>query len=263
MEYIYALTGAGKVAIYDDGNNIMAVFFGKLRNVQWSVIEKDYRSDLVSRELGSSIYIAYISVANEIVLKTVGEKTHLVLLADPNNAMNFRQVKLAAIDDEPVVFYITANAKTGEDELWCIMAQGSKRSRKLMSGKDGIHDYSIKEADGRLYISYCSVEEGIKMKYVIDEAEFNVNKFEEYEIYKKSDIERLAGIYKENNETNERKLREQYEKKYEELKKKSKERLAEQERQYKNQYDELVDLTRQVQTEGRKWRDLYYKSIKK
>lgn len=35
------------------------------------------------------------------------------------------------------------------------------------------------------------------------------------------------------------------------------------EQRYKQQYDELAKLTQGMQEEGRKWRELYYKSVTK
>ena len=32
---------------------------------------------------------------------------------------------------------------------------------------------------------------------------------------------------------------------------------------YKNKYDELVKLTQEIQEEGKKWRELYYRNVKK
>ena len=72
----------------------------------------------------------------------------------------------------------------------------------------------------------------------------------------------------------EKKLREEQEKYRMEIKKNTEmlennyskkldERLHNVEEHYKKQYEELSEMTREIQEEGKKWRELYYKSVKK
>ena len=39
--------------------------------------------------------------------------------------------------------------------------------------------------------------------------------------------------------------------------------MSRMEEQYKKQYDELAKLTKEIQEEGKRWRELYYKNVKK
>lgn len=234
MEYIYALTGARKAAIYDEGNNILAAFIGKTRNVQWVSIEHDYRAELVSTLYRDEICIAYISVANELVYKKAGDEERLVLFADLHNALNMRDISFHVFDAGLYILYITTNAKSGADELWCVSPENDRKGKRLLSEDEGIGKYRFIEYENKTYIIYD--KNTVSKIYEFDTERVLCEK-EEKTLCKLNSFDEL---------------RHQYEQKDEEYK-----------LQYKKQYDELVQLTEQIQEEGKKWRDLYLKSIKK
>lgn len=234
MEYIYALAGARKVAIYDEGNNILAAFIGKSRNVQWLSIEHDYRAELVSILYRDEICIAYISVANELVYKKAGGEERLVLFADLHNALSMRNISFHIFEAGLYILYITTSAKTGADELWCISPENDRKGKRLLAEDEGIASYRIIEYENKTYIIY---DKNAGSKIYELETEFVLCEKEEKTLCELKAFDEL---------------RHQYEQKEKEYK-----------LQYKKQYDELAHLTEQIQEEGRKWRDLYLKSIKK
>lgn len=237
MEYVYALTGARRAVLYDEGNHIMLAFIGKARSVQWTAIEHDYRLNLVSCLYRDEIYISYMSVANELVLKKVGDDEKLVVFSDPNNALDVRKISLNRINDSLYIMYVITNVQTGADEIWCIQPYSDRRGKKLIIAANGISEYKIFEYANALYLTYKSENGDSEYIYKPDINATTGNGLNEYVLLEKNTTHELEKHYKEHEE--------------------------EYIKQYKEQYNDLVNLTKQIQDEGKKWRDLYHRSIKK
>lgn len=237
MEYVYALTGARRAVLYDEGNHIMLAFIGKSRSVQWTAIEHDYRVNLVSCLYRNEIYISYISVANELVLKKIGDDERLVVFSDPNNALEVRKISLNTIKDSLYIIYVITNAQTNTDEIWCIQPYSDRRGVKIITDADGISEYAVFEYDKAEYLTYKTKNSNREYIYMLEMNEITGNGVEQYILMEENATHELEQYYKEQEEAHIK--------------------------QYKEQYNELVLLTKQIQEEGKKWRDLYHRSIKR
>lgn len=259
MEYVYALGGGRKAVIYDEGNNIFLVFLNRGRTAQWVILERDYHSDLAVGEFGGELYISYISVAHELVWKRIGEEGKLVLFADVNDAFHLCNLSMVGLEGKQYIFYRFSNPSAEAGEIRYVRPDGDRKSMVLLSEHQGIHDCRMEEIRGVLYLSYrCGDEQNEQQKnFIVTMEEGGKHRLEEYVLCRQTTLTELEEQCRMTNE----KYNNEVEEKQKEYEKRLKDEIRNMERQYKKQYDELADLTKQIQKEGRTWRDLYHKSV--
>lgn len=261
MEYIYAMSGGRKAVIYDEGNNILLAFLNRGRSAQWVIVERDYHSNLAVGQFGGELYISYISVAHELVWKKIGEEGRLVLFADVNRAFQLSDLNIVGLREVQYIFYRFFNPSAGTEEIRYVNPDGDRKSTVLLSEGRAMYDCRIEYVEGRIYLSYkCGDEQnGQQKNFIVTMEENGRHRLEEYVLCRQTTLTELEERCRTTDEQYNKEIKE----KQKEYEKRLKDEIRNVEQRYKKQYDELADLTKQIQKEGRTWRDLYHKSIQK
>ncbi|MDE6024194.1 MAG: hypothetical protein K2G45_01940 [Lachnospiraceae bacterium] len=258
MERIFTSQNGRRIVVCDEGNNINIILFINQRDIRWSILRRDYGSELCACMSDDNICLAYLNTANDLIWDVVGGENRIILLSDIGNVKNIRNIRLEKINDRIILIYQTDNPVSKVQELVYTFPETERKSRLLISGEKSIEDY-ILYYNGENYILRCKYkDEPVLKTYMLKVDNSGVIIPEEYIICKSEDIDELKKMCKLKEEEFDKasdRLREEFE---ENLKKQA----GDIEKKYRAQYDELAKLTKDIQEEGKKWRQLYYKSIK-
>ena len=152
-----------------------------------------------------------------------------------------------------------ADPGNGTDSLYVINPLGERKVQRLVYGTERIERYEILQHGEVSYLLYKLATEAKPRIYAVDVSRLGDISLSEYILCKEQTMQELEKRCKENDKNyNEaiRKTQEDYESRL-------KSTVKNMEQRYKQQYDELAKLTQGMQEEGRKWRELYYKSVTK
>lgn len=258
MEKIFRSQNGRQIVVCDDGNNINIILLSNQRNIQWSILRRDYGSELCACMSGDEVCLAYLNTSNDLIWDVVGGENRIILLSDIGNVKNIRNIKLEKINNRAVLMYQTDNPVSNKQELIYCFAETERKSRLLISGEQVIEDY-ILYYNGQEHILRCRYRDEPALKtFVLKTGDMGELVPEEHIMCKAEYIDELNSKCKIKQEEFDKasdRLREEFD---ENLKK----RAEYIEKKYRAQYDELVKLTKDIQEEGKKWRQLYYKSVK-
>ncbi|MBQ8923251.1 MAG: hypothetical protein IJ053_00510 [Lachnospiraceae bacterium] len=276
MEFIHALADGRKAIIYDEGNNIILIFMTNTRNMQSAVVARDYLSSLDCVYFRNNIYIVYISNTNEVKFRQIGSDETLVLISDANEVWNVSDLQLFVINEKIYLSYQIYNKGDDEHEIRYINPRGDRKSKLMLSKKDRIYEYSIFTANEEIYLKVryeagkayefyrLSIDGSedivLSQNYLIDDNERkryekDINdKLDRIEVEKNSLNEQIRKEYEDrlNNEMNKLKM---------ELEEKRTDEIRSLEENYTRQYNELSDMTKQIQEEGKQYRDMYIQTL--
>ena len=276
MEFIHSLADGRKAIIYDEGNNIILIFMTNTRNMQSAVVARDYLSSLDCVYFRNNIYIVYISNTNEVKFRQIGSDETLVLISDANEVWNVSDLQLFVINEKIYLSYQIYNKGDDEHEIRYINPRGDRKSKLMLSKKDRIYEYSIFTANEEIYLKVryeagkayefyrLSIDGSedivLSQNYLIDDNERkryekDINdKLDRIEVEKNSLNEQIRKEYEDrlNNEMNKLKM---------ELEEKRTDEIRSLEENYTRQYNELSDMTKQIQEEGKQYRDMYIQTL--
>ena len=283
MEYIHSLSDGRKAVIYDEGNNVMLLFITNIRNMQSAVIARDYLSLLDCLYFRNNLYISYISTGNELKWKQAGRDDGLVLISGTGEAFDVAGISQFVINEKIYVSYQIYNGSINSYEIRYIAPNGDRKSKTIFSQDEKIKGYRMEKINEDVYLIIQLKENGpydyyrldidgqedisLSREYLVDEKEENKRK-EDFEKKVKL-FEDEKNKYKDNMEkefeSEKKRENEQFkleiEKLKEELQKQHSDEIKALEENYTRQYNELSDMTRQVQEEGRRYRDLYVQTL--
>lgn len=229
MEYVFSYENR-KILIYSAGNNIYYnVIFGN-KITQIKAVSKDYHMGLCCMEYKNDIYCTYITVARELVWQNMTEDERLILFADVNDLWNMENLRSVEINNMPAIMFQAQNPVTKEGEIRCIFPNEDKKIYSLVNDKNGILEYEIAGDKGRLFVCYTTNETKDKRIFMLTGEKNNIT-LKEYIL---ADLDYVAKL-----ESN----------------------LKYTEENYRKQYEELEKLTKDIQNEGKKWREMYYKVV--
>lgn len=259
MQKIFMSADDRRVAVMDNGNNINIVFIAGKRNIRWFHYRNDYHSQLCGTQCNGKIGLAYINVSNELVWDVVGADERIILLSDLGNIWNVRNMCLAQMNEKNILFYKANNPVNGNCELIYTYPDGERKGRTLVSGNSNIENYHVFFDGEKNILKYrLQGEAGFKW-FVMNTDKPDEIRLEEYvlsSVHSISEIEERCRLREKEFEKERDRLREEFDKNL-------KSQADEMERKYKKQYDELSEFAKQLQEEGKKWRELYYKSVNK
>ena len=129
----------------------------------------------------------------------------------------------------------------------------------LMHTETRIEHYEIWQQGGVSYLVYKLATEHRPRIFAVDVSRLGDISLTEYILCKEQTMQELTIRCKENDKNFNQALK-KMEREYEE---KWKENAKTMEKRYKSQYEELSELAKGMQEEGRKWLELYYKSVTK
>ena len=243
MEAVYRWKGDKRILLYEEGNQILAQVIGTGRTVQWGSLCRDYHSCGVSLFWEDEIYVAYVNTENVLMWDK--------LFWDYGEGLELRRIKSSG--------YLMADPGNGTDSLYVINPLGERKVQRLVYGTERIERYEILQHGEVSYLLYKLATEAKPRIYAVDVSRLGDISLSEYILCKEQTMQELEKRCKENDKNyNEaiRKTQEDYESRL-------KSTVKNMEQRYKQQYDELAKLTQGMQEEGRKWRELYYKSVTK
>ncbi|MBR1816607.1 MAG: hypothetical protein IJ763_07895 [Lachnospiraceae bacterium] len=276
MEFIHSLADGRKAIIYDEGNNIILIFMTNTRNMQSAVVARDYLSSLDCVYFRNNIYIVYISNTNEVKFRQIGSDETLVLISDANEVWNVSDLQLFVINEKIYLSYQIYNKGDDEHEIRYINPRGDRKSKLMLSKKDRIYEYSIFTANEEIYLKVryeagkayefyrLSIDGSedivLSQNYLIDD--------NERKRYEKDINDKLDKIEADKNDLKEQiskeyedKLNQEMDKLKTELDEKRAEEIRSLEENYTRQYNELSDMTKQIQEEGKQYRDMYIQTL--
>lgn len=249
MEFIHALSDGRKAVIYDDGNNIMIIFITNVRNMQSAILARDYLSALDCVYFRNNLYIVYISNTNEVKFKQVGKEESFVLISGTNEVWDVSNLKMFIINEKIYVSYQIYNSGSETYEIRYINPNGDRKTRLMLSQKERIFNYDIADINEEVYLK-IRYKENLPYEYF----RLLIDGKEEVELSK----EYLVDEAKKNNDEQ---LNARIESLREELSRQHTEEIKVLEENYTRQYNELSEMTRQVQEEGKKYRELYVQTL--
>ena len=283
MEFINSLSDGRKAVVYDEGNNITIIFITNVRNMQSAVVARDYLSALDCLYFRNNLYVVYISNTNEVKWKQVGREESLILITGTNEVWDVSNLKMFVINEKIYVSYQIYNDGKNAYEIRYINPNGDRKTKLMLSEKERILKYDITEINEEIYLKIKVSEEtpyeyfrlsidgqediGLSREYLIDEEEENrrqekyENKIKSLEAEKAEIKKELEKQYEDEKEKNDEKLKVKLESLKEELSRQHTEEIKALEENYTRQYNELSDMTRQIQEEGKKYRELYVQAL--
>lgn len=297
MGFFFEQKTGSKGIIYDEGNNIILMTVGERINRQM-LISRDYRSELCFLCDDDKAYICYFNTQNDLVWHTVGVGERLILFSGSSiDALEIRDLKIEKIDNIVYVFYVVRKQNNNQYEIRYISPLGNRNAKTFLNSEYPVEAYEFIESDSKKLLKLKLLGESTSRQYVLNIDKMGEAKFEEYKWYKCDDLQAMCREIEEKKQklnekdmyieqlkreikestTNIEIMKEEIEKNktiideekqslhkaqevYDNMLQSEMSRVEE---QYKKQYDELAKLTKEIQEEGKRWRELYYKNVKK
>ncbi len=281
MGFFYNQKTGARGAIYDEGNNIILMPLGGRINRQM-IISRDYGSELIFYCDTDRVYIAYFNTQNDLVWHTVGEGERVILLSGTIEGLEISNIKIEKIYDAVYLFYVIKKLNNNQYEIRYISPFGNRNSKTFFCSEYPIENYGFSK-NNEWYLSIKLLGECTTRQYMINIDKIGDVKFEEFKLYNVDELQKNSNnmrlleeeVLKYKNYINrlEKDLGDKnaiIEEKDESLHKAQevynnmlKNEINKIETQYRKQYDELAKLTKEIQEEGKRWRELYYKNVKK
>lgn len=261
MEAVYRWKGDKRILLYEEGNQILAQVVGTGRTVQWGSLCRDYHSCGASLLWENEIYVAYVNTENVLMWDKLFAEGRLVLVKDGLWG-SISDVTIAPVVGERTLLYVwycMQGAENGRYDLCVIDPLGERKVQRLVQGVGRIEHYEILQHGEVSYLLYKLERETKPRIFAVDVSRLGDISLSEYILCKEQTMQELEKRCKENDKN----FHEAVEQTQADYEKRLKTTVKSMEQRYKQQYDELAKLTQGMQEEGRKWRELYYKSVTK
>lgn len=264
MIYAFELMLGRYICVYTEGNNINLLISGNGRMLQNNAVKQDYQRALTANKIKDRIYIAYVNISGEVVLERIGGE-RLILFSDYREDIKPDKINIVDIGDDVGILFISQTGN-GESELSFISGRQGGTGTALLSGMI-IHDYELFTDNCntvhryllRLRADSDSDAELYQLQFIEDKKTGKiVPEVKECILSSRETIDELNKKCLINTEECNKKLKAQQNANDERIKKV----LKEQEKRFKKQYDELTEMAKNIQDEGRRWRELYYNSTR-
>lgn len=261
MAFAFDISRNMVLSIYNNQSDIFILMIENGRIVINEVLCSDYHSGLTAARVDDNIYIAYVTMAGELVAEAISGGERIVLYSDCDNSRRPENISIAAVDNEIIVFY-KLGSFDGVTEIRCIAVEKGSSSRLIYSNNTDLQYSLIHEeigGDGReksYYIKIIEENDPNIRRFKLIRRDDGIIDWDEFLMVRKETIAELEKKCLINAEECNRKLKAQQRDNDERIKKE----LKEQEKRFKKQYDQLSEMAKNIQDEGRRWRDLYYRS---
>jgi len=230
MEYVFSEKSGIKLVIWDEGNNIIVSYISGGRVIKSGILHKNYRTGLCCAKQDDDIYVAFVSVENELVWNRLLGGEPLILFSDKSENWQIYDLNIIVNSKGVVLFYETFNQKENQTEIKYILPYGERRGKLLCALSDKLNEYKIFFMGDRWYLWYITEDKKTSKFFIMNMERISDITISECFLTLEGDFEiRLHNV----------------------------------ENYYKNKYDELYSMTKEIQEEGKKWRELYYKNVKK
>lgn len=246
MEYIHGLPDGTKLAVWEERNQVMALALPFRRGAGAAVLAREVLKDLTSHLFRGVVYYACHSLEHRILFGAVGDGAPVAILSDPADDRQYSGLRLLEWHEELYLFF-RSRSRTGKG--WELKVMRPLSGREVVTVWEGFADpvdpvYADGErlvilAGGRLctWDGKHPPEEGELLRHGTGQKARDA-------------ILRLEEENRRHRLREEELLRER-----ESLVKSHEVRIGE----IKKQYDELAAYAAQLQQEGKRWREKYYK----
>lgn len=250
MEFVFGLTEGRRAVLYDEGNQIILLFIQRGRIINQFVLEREYHSELNAIVYGNKIYLAYMTVSYAIAWMELGGTGRIILYANDSDMCRVSNLQTVIIAGKLLLLYESEFEKKKTWRLQYILPLEYKKNYTLCDWE--MHkDYQLSFVGDRTLLSTTCDDE--TKHYYIEEKDNQRFALNEIKIMQPHDLEKIKQEYVKKNEQvklEQEQRKTQYEKEREQL-----------EIEFKKQYNELVDFTKQLQEEGKHWREMYYRNV--
>lgn len=256
MEQVFYLESGSRICLCEEGNHILLCYLQSMKNANWAILEKDYQRNICFEENKTGIYVAYINLNKEMVLRQVGKEQHVILYVEQEWLVH--EIALVSCGDNLYVCFCVEHKDTGKMEIRYMAPELNRKERMLYSFDNNkglqterVNGFHIVEINDKKYLCFSSQNEEAILE--IKEKDAGELIYEKTTLCKQKIIKDLDERCKQSHEEyikSVKKMEKEYETK---LKKQAKDIETE----YRKQYDELANLTKEIQKEGKRWRSMY------
>ncbi len=246
MEYIHSLPDGTKLAVWEERNQALSLMLPLRRGMGVSVLARDVLKDLVSVMFRGSVYYAYHSLEHRIMFGSAEDRKAAAVLSDPSDGRQYSALTLLEWMGELYLFFRARGQKEKSWELKVLRPLSGREAKTLWEGfTEPVEPvYAVGErlvilADGK----FCTWD--------------GKQPPEQGELLRLGTGQRARDAILKLEESN-RQCREQAEALFRErelLVKSHEGQIAE----FKKQYDDLAAYAAELQKEGKRWREKYYK----
>lgn len=240
MGCIHSLPDGTKLAVWEERNQVMALTFPFRRGMGVTVLARDVLKDLTSVLFRGSVYYACHSLEHRILFGAAGDGQPVAVLSDPSDEKHYSGLKLLEWKEELYLFFRT-RSRTGKSwELKVMRPISDREARTLWEG--------FSEPVKPVYAAF-----GERL-FILAEGKICIwdgkRPPEQGEILKLGTGQKARdAILRLEAESKQHKMQ------AEALSQKHEVQLGE----IKKQYDELAAYAAELQQEGKRWRERYYK----
>lgn len=253
MDYIFNMHDGRRLVFYTDGNDINMIICGPGRNTKFTKLENDFHSSLKAIYHDGEIYYAYISYARELVVETVISENRIVVFQDSSDILNIRNLSLQVVQGKIYLFCVL-NLNDRETVIRYYEVYGDKSSRDLIVSKT-ISAYDVFEMNEHKMLWFSTKTREHKFYQILSNDRGEIA-LEEVLIDSKRNVTNKEENLKKQKDEIEEKLKNNFEERM-------KLEIEKQQKTFKKKYEQLAEATKEIQNEGKKWRELYYENVNK
>ena len=262
---LYEVDTGKRIAIFCEGKNVVAMNMDGTKRAWWNYVARDYEKNLTCEVYEGKLYIAYLTINKEIIIKKlqndISEVLHNtendsdeILLKDDEVISKICYMKLVVLGSR---IYLLFGVKASEGiNIKYMHIVDKNKIYEINTISCGLSDKHIYVKNAFLEIFY-----GEKCEKIL---KISVGKDEQLK-WESLFICNEKVIFEYENKI--KKLKEKCDDEIEKMIKIKNEELENivksMENKWKGEYIKLEQLAIDIQNEGKKWRDKYYKSVKK
>lgn len=251
MEFALSLSDGRKILLFDDGNDIKMLVAAQTRNIRAIKVAGDYHSSMTVIKHEDEIYAAYLSYARELSVLTIMNEGRFVLFQDVGDMFDIRQLKLYIMNEKLYLFCMLDDAD-GNLSIRAYDVNGNKKGQNIISG--AMTGYKILRA-GNYNMLCCTYESGVCEYYAMTVINDKIQRKKLY-IECEENVTKMIEKITEQQDGKIQDIRNEYEINL-------KKELEKQQEIFKQRYEKLSSAAREIQEEGKYWRELYYKNVNK
>ncbi len=246
MEYIHSLPDGTKLAVWEERNQVMALPIPFRRGAGAAVLARNVLKDLTSTVFRGQVYYACHSLEHRILFGAVWEGAPAAILSDPSDEKQYSGLRLLEWKEELYLFF-RARSRGGKSwEIKAMCPLSDREGRVLWEG--------FSESAEPAYVGGERLMVLVEGKVLTWDGKRppEQGEFLRYGTGQKA----RDAILKLEAENRQYRLREKA------LLKEREKLIKEQEAQIgavRKQYDELAAYAGELQQEGKRWREKYYR----
>lgn len=152
MNQIYLRAEGGQIALYQEGNKVMAALLTLRRGISPVVQKSDCLGELTSVLFQGSIYFAYENLKHQIAVDVLGGGRERIVLTEGTDRCKFSNLILATKEDTLVLFYQCWNPVKERFEFHAVAPYLPEQTGQIREGGASSGKLSYLEWEGEQYL---------------------------------------------------------------------------------------------------------------